>query len=83
MVRTYLLSKTLDPILGVFTGVVAFRLSETNPRTAPLEGETLGDLLRWRYGKWKASRARVEEQADAQDGWEEITKALEQEKSSK
>jgi len=63
--------------LGVFTGVFAFRLAEGNPRTAPPEGETLPELLRWKYGKWKASR----EHPDAEnEGWDEITKAVKEER---
>lgn len=47
MARSYLLSRTLDPLLGVFTGFLAYYLHETNPRTAPPPGHTLKDLVSW------------------------------------
>lgn len=53
----YLLSRTLDPLLGVFTGFLAYYLHETNPRTAPPPGHTLGDLLHW---QWDQSAKRRE-----------------------
>ncbi|KAG2356200.1 hypothetical protein BDR07DRAFT_470086 [Suillus spraguei] len=30
-----LLSRGIDPVLGIFTGCFAYYLHETNPRTAP------------------------------------------------
>ncbi len=48
----------LDPLLGVFTGILAYKMSETNPRTAPPPGETLGALVRWKWNTWKADRER-------------------------
>lgn len=47
MPRSYLLSRTLDPLLGVFTGFLAYYLHETNPRTAPPQGHTLKELVQW------------------------------------
>ncbi|PAV24066.1 hypothetical protein PNOK_0113400 [Pyrrhoderma noxium] len=38
-----LLSRSLDPALGVITGVLAFYLNQTNPRTAPPPGESLNN----------------------------------------
>jgi hypothetical protein len=47
----------LDPFVGIFTGVLAFYLNETNPRTAPADPEErFSALLRWKYAKWKAVR---------------------------
>ncbi|WVO15358.1 hypothetical protein L204_103014 [Cryptococcus depauperatus] len=54
----YLLSRTLDPVLGIFTGVFAYYLNETNPRTAPPQGHTLRELVSW---KWADIRGAVEE----------------------
>ncbi|EJD02491.1 uncharacterized protein FOMMEDRAFT_157714 [Fomitiporia mediterranea MF3/22] len=54
-----LLSRSLDPLLGIFTGVFAFYLHQTNPRTAPPAGETFKDLVCWKRDKWKASRSKV------------------------
>ena len=35
----------------MFTGLLAYYLHETNPRTAPPPGETLAELLRWKRDK--------------------------------
>lgn len=62
MARSYLLSRTLDPLLGVFTGFLAYYLHETNPRTAPPPGHTLKDLVHW---QWSDNARRREEAAAA------------------
>ncbi|KAF8574016.1 hypothetical protein K439DRAFT_1642502 [Ramaria rubella] len=65
-----LLSRALDPILGIFTGVLAFYLSQTNPRTAPPHEQTLGELLRWKRDKWRRQEAEKTATADAApQGW--------------
>ncbi|KAH8106994.1 hypothetical protein BXZ70DRAFT_1003880 [Cristinia sonorae] len=46
-----LLSKTLDPLVGIFTGVFAYYLYENNPRTAPPQEERLLSLVRWKLAK--------------------------------
>jgi len=51
-----LLSRALDPILGVFTGVLAYYLYETNPRTALPPHKTLSQLATWKWDKWKRER---------------------------
>ncbi|KAI0831314.1 hypothetical protein BC628DRAFT_1415833 [Trametes gibbosa] len=51
-----LLSRTLDPILGVFTGVLAYYLYESHPRTAMPEDLRLASLLRRKYVKWQKER---------------------------
>ncbi|CDO68280.1 hypothetical protein BN946_scf184799.g7 [Trametes cinnabarina] len=53
-----LLSRTLDPILGVFTGVLAYYLYETHPRTAMPDELRLKSLLRWKYTRWREERER-------------------------
>ncbi|KAI0636963.1 hypothetical protein C8Q77DRAFT_1095356 [Trametes polyzona] len=53
-----LLSRTLDPILGVFTGVLAYYLYESHPRTAMPEELKLKSLLRWKYTRWQQERER-------------------------
>ncbi|KAI0748132.1 hypothetical protein C8Q80DRAFT_1170311 [Daedaleopsis nitida] len=53
-----LLSRTLDPILGVFTGMFAYYLYETHPRTAMPETLRLFSLLRWKRGRWQQERER-------------------------
>lgn len=52
-----LLSRGLDPLLGVFTGVFAYYLYENNPRTAPAERDRLMELV-----KWKREKIRQEEE---------------------
>ncbi|KIJ44800.1 hypothetical protein M422DRAFT_30248 [Sphaerobolus stellatus SS14] len=51
-----LLSRSFDPLLAVFTGGLAYYLSETNPRTAPPPNETLRQLLLWKQDKWRKER---------------------------
>ncbi|KAF8447743.1 hypothetical protein L210DRAFT_3441230 [Boletus edulis BED1] len=46
-----LLSRTIDPLLGVFTGCLAYYLYETNPRTALPPDQRLGALLQWKLAK--------------------------------
>lgn len=57
MPKVYLLSRTLDPLLGVFTGLLAYYLHETNPRSAPPEGHRLHELVTWKWGTAKEARA--------------------------
>jgi len=52
-----LLSRGVDPLLGVFTGVFAYYLYENNPRTAPAEYNRLTELV-----KWKRQKMRREEE---------------------
>ncbi|CAE6475971.1 unnamed protein product [Rhizoctonia solani] len=70
MSRTYLISKYLDPILGIATGILAYQLHESNPRTAPPVGEDLRSLMRW-----KQNIARHEEQVEMEQ-WNEIVRQL-------
>ena len=56
MPRVYLLSRTLDPLLGIFTGFLAYHLHETNPRSAPPPGHTLQELVRWQWTEMRRSR---------------------------
>ncbi len=53
----YALSSTLDPLLGIFTGTLAYYLYETNPRTAPPPEQKLDSLVRWKYVKHRSTRA--------------------------
>lgn len=56
MPKVYLLSRTLDPILAVFTGLFAYHLSENNPRSNVQPGHTLRELIPWQWNQWKAER---------------------------
>ncbi|GBE82164.1 hypothetical protein SCP_0405440 [Sparassis crispa] len=51
-----LLSRTLDPFLGVFTGVFAYYLHETNPRSAVPRDDRLVELMKWKWSKRKRER---------------------------
>lgn len=51
-------NRSLDPLLGVFTGVFAFYLHQTNPRTAPPPGESLKELIEWKRAKSMESRSK-------------------------
>ena len=46
----------LDPILGIFTGLLGFYLHETHPRTARPEEQRLMQLLKWKYTKFREQR---------------------------
>ncbi|KAG9045926.1 hypothetical protein FS837_005401 [Tulasnella sp. UAMH 9824] len=73
----YLLSKGLDPILGVLTGILAYRLSESNPRTGPPPGETLQELMKWKYQRWKAAREAGQKD---EENWEQVVQNIAKEK---
>ncbi|KAG2041585.1 hypothetical protein BDR03DRAFT_945173 [Suillus americanus] len=51
-----LLSRGLDPVLGIFTGCFAYYLHETHPRTAPPPDKRLAALVQWKWAKWKRER---------------------------
>lgn len=80
MARSYLLSRTLDPLLGVFTGFLAYYLHETNPRTTPPPGHTLKDLVRWQVADNERRRevAAAATAADESAELETIRRELEE-----
>ncbi|OCH92236.1 hypothetical protein OBBRIDRAFT_791470 [Obba rivulosa] len=51
-----LLSRGLDPLLGVFTGVLAYYLYESHPRNEVPPDERLTALIKWKYTKWRNER---------------------------
>lgn len=57
-IDTILVRRFLDPGLGVFTGVLAFYLRQTNPRTAPPPEETFSALLSWKMQAWRDERRK-------------------------
>jgi len=70
-----LLSRTLDPLLGIFTGVFAYYLYETNPRTAPSPEQKLDALVRWKIEKYQANRTQrdsVGAGSDADQDWSKV-----------
>ncbi|KAF9013887.1 hypothetical protein BDQ17DRAFT_1341679 [Cyathus striatus] len=46
-----LLTRYLDPVLGLFSGVFAYYLYETHPRNTLPQHERLLPLLRWKWRK--------------------------------
>jgi hypothetical protein len=63
----------LDPLLGIFTGALAFYLSEINPRTAPDPEQKLENLVRWKIEKYQASCAkRDSEGANSDAEWSKL-----------
>lgn len=61
-----------DPLLGVFTGFLAYYLAEKNPRSAPPPGERLIELLYWKREEFSRKRAEkealLEEKMRSQNG---------------
>ncbi|WWC91021.1 uncharacterized protein L201_005961 [Kwoniella dendrophila CBS 6074] len=76
MAKTYLLSRTLDPILGIFTGLLAFHLNETNPRSAPIPGHTLRELIAWKWNENKELRQIRDREDENNNDWERVTREL-------
>ncbi|KAI0006128.1 hypothetical protein BJV74DRAFT_880431 [Russula compacta] len=62
-----LLSRTLDPLLGIFTGAFAYYLYETNPRTALSPEQKLDNLVRWKIKKYQANRAKRNSTGESSD----------------
>jgi hypothetical protein len=56
-------------VLGIFTGIFAYYLYETNPRTARPPDERLMTLVQWKLAKWKRQRGEkldaLEREAEA------------------
>ncbi|EDR14325.1 uncharacterized protein LACBIDRAFT_306043 [Laccaria bicolor S238N-H82] len=53
-----LLSRGLDPLLGVFTGVLAYYLYETHPRNNMASDERLMVLLEQKYARYRGERRK-------------------------
>ena len=79
MPRIYLLSRILDPLLGIFTGLLAYHLHENNPRSAPPSGHTLQELVRWQWAEFRRTRGIRDALAegDAGEEWERMRRELE------
>lgn len=50
--------RSLDTFLGVFSGVLAFYMNETHPRTARPPEQRLLPLLRWKWAKYQGQRTK-------------------------
>lgn len=48
--------RPLDTLLGVFSGILAYYLNETHPRTARPPEQRLLPLLRWKWAKYQEQR---------------------------
>ncbi|KAL7421033.1 hypothetical protein Q5752_003917 [Cryptotrichosporon argae] len=81
MAKHYLLSRALDPLLGVFTGLLAYHLHETNPRSAPAPGHTLRELAVWHWAVRGDARRVREADAEREAGgeWDSVRRELEAE----
>ncbi|SGY44177.1 BQ5605_C001g00125 [Microbotryum silenes-dioicae] len=53
--RIYLVSKTMDPLLGIFSGIWAYYVYES--RLERPSDHSLPSLLRWKMGEIKQWRA--------------------------
>ncbi|ORY92801.1 hypothetical protein BCR35DRAFT_298346 [Leucosporidium creatinivorum] len=75
--RVYLVSKRLDPFLGVFTGIWAYALYER--RLQRPEGHTLLELIRGKWNQHQQARQAINsaKAGEHEEGWEELTKELE------
>ncbi|TFK42515.1 hypothetical protein BDQ12DRAFT_719386 [Crucibulum laeve] len=60
-----LLSRGLDPILGVFTGFLAFYLYETHPRNNVPADQRLAELVRWKWVKYQQKKQEEMRALDA------------------
>jgi len=69
-------ASTLDPLLGIFTGVFAYYLYETNPRMALPPEQKLDTLVRWKVEKYQANRAQSYSEGTSSDT--ELSKLLAQ-----
>ncbi|CCM04606.1 uncharacterized protein FIBRA_06788 [Fibroporia radiculosa] len=75
-----LLSRTLDPILGVFTGVFAYYLYEINPRSGIAQGDRLSELTAWRWAKWRNERRNKLSEGGEEEALDAIKKEVEKER---
>ena len=74
---THASCRTLDPILGVFTGAFAYYLYETHPRTALPQELRLMSLLRWKREKWQQERERRLQATEELVDWQAIAATVE------
>jgi hypothetical protein len=49
-----------DPILGVFTGLLAYHLYEINPRNGFSERDRLLELIKWKQAKMEREQKAKE-----------------------
>ncbi|GAA5849436.1 hypothetical protein JCM8547_000450 [Rhodosporidiobolus lusitaniae] len=82
MPRVYLVGRTADVFLGLFTGVLAYGLYESklDKRGERKEEDRLLNLVRWKREQWSKDKAvkHIE-----QEGWQELEKELKVEQEAK
>lgn len=61
--------RTLDPLLGIFTGVFAYYLAENHPRAGFAPEERLRPLFQWKWAQYRARRNRELESLEANVDW--------------
>lgn len=69
--------RTLDPILGIFTGVFAYYLHEMHPRTVLPEELRLMSLLRWKRETWQQEREHKLQATEESIDWQAIAASVE------
>ncbi|KAH9946110.1 uncharacterized protein BXZ73DRAFT_86299 [Epithele typhae] len=74
-----LLSRTLDPILGIASGVFAYYLYESHPRNDIPEELRLSTLLRWKRERWQQARKQKLQGAEDNVDWQAIAAGAEAE----
>ncbi|KAK7693493.1 hypothetical protein QCA50_003061 [Cerrena zonata] len=75
-----LLSRTLDPVLGVCTGIFAYYLYESHPRTALPEQDRLLPLLKWKLEKGRKEREAALGAEDEVIDWKALAAVAEEKK---
>ena len=75
-----MICRFLDPLLGVFTGVLAFQLRQNDVRYTPSEEERLPSLFRWKYNQWREQRA-MQSENDVDEAWTAALKSATEPKS--
>jgi len=63
-----LLSRFIDPFLGISTGVLAYYLYETHPRTAIPPDQRLALLVQWKLAKYQQQRSELLRSMDVAEG---------------
>jgi len=63
------IARTLDPLLGIFTGAFAYYLAENHPRTGFAPEERLRPLVQWKWARYKAQRDQQLEILEANVDW--------------
>ena len=58
--------RPLDTLLGVFSGILAYYLNETHPRTARPPEQQLLPLLRWKWAKYEEQRTKQQHSLNMQ-----------------